>query len=149
MKNWTRVFRSGHDLILPVYLNDSPPRLFIVDTGSQMNLVSFQIAKQFVKVSKGSDVDLVGISGHVKQTYTTGPLTLTFANMRQPTSGLIGMDTGALGRDAGVEIAGFLGAPTLHQLTVQIDYRDNLMHFSYDPKRLTRCVAGIAIADCY
>ena len=149
MKTWTKVFRSGHDLILPVKLNDSPPRLFIVDTGSQLNLVSYQMAKQFAKVSKGSDVNLMGISGHVNQTYTTGPLNLTFAGLRQETPGLIGMDTSALARSTGVEIAGFLGAPVLHQLTVQIDYRDNLMHFSYDPKRLQRCPPGVQLADCF
>lgn len=149
MKDWAKVFRSGHDLIIPVSLNNGPSRLFIMDTGSQLNLVSWQMAKQFAKVSKGSEIDLVGISGKVKQTYTTGPITLTFANLKYPSNGLIGMDTSSLGRETGVAIAGFLGAPTLHQLTVQIDYRDNLVHFTYDPKRLTRCVDGINIPDCF
>ncbi len=149
MKDWTKVFHSGHHLIMPVMLNDSPQRLFIVDTGAQLNLVSYQMAKQVAKVSKGSDIDLMGISGHVKQTYTTGPLNLTFAGMRQTTPGLIGMDTSALGQSMGVEIAGFLGAPILHQLTMQIDYRDDLMHFSFDPKRLQRCMPGVQVADCF
>ena len=34
MKDWTRVYRVGHDLLLPASLNDSPPKLFIVDTGA-------------------------------------------------------------------------------------------------------------------
>ena len=37
----------------------------------------------------------------------------------------------------------------LHQLTVQIDYRDDLVHFTYDPKRIQHCVAGLELADCY
>lgn len=89
----------------------------------------------------------------MKKLSTTGPLTLTFANLKQPASGMTAMDTSHLGEEAGVEIAGFLGAPTLHQLTVQIDYRDNLVHFSYDPNRIQHCSAtslsGISMADCY
>lgn len=149
MKNWTRVFRSGHDLIVPVQLNGSLTRLFIVDTGSAINLINWQMARQISKVSKGSDIELQGISGKVKDTYTTGPVTLQFANIKQPTSGMVGMDTSALSRSIGVNIAGLLGAPTLHQLTVQIDYRDDLMNFKYDPKRLTHCVDSIRLADCY
>ncbi len=153
MKGWTKVFRSGHDLIMPVYLNNTPARLFIVDTGSSLNLISWQIAKQIGKVSKGSDIRLMGISGEVKQTYTTGPLTLTFAGMKQETNGLVGMDTSALGKSTGTNIVGLIGAPTLHQLTMQIDYRDDLMNFSYDPKRLTRCLTNSLSttyqADCY
>ena len=149
MAGWTHVFRSGHDLILPVNINNSSPRLFIVDTGSSLNLIDQAMAKQVVKVTKGSDVELRGISGRVNQTYSTGPVTLTFAKMQQPSTGMIGMDTSNLGRSAGVNIAGLIGAPTLHQLTLRIDYRDNLMQFSYDPKRITHCVDGIHIADCY
>jgi hypothetical protein len=57
-------------------------------------------------------------------------------------------DMSRMGQGADVTISGFLGVPTLHQLTIQIDYRDNLMHFTYDPKRVRRCVAGIKIDDC-
>ena len=151
MKNWTKVFRSGHDLILPVQLNDGPMRLFIVDTGSSLNLISHQTAREVAKVSNGSEIQLYGISGEVKKLYTTGPLTLAFAGLKQPASGMTAMDTSRSGEETGVEIAGFLGAPTLHQLTVQIDYRDDLMNFSYDPKRIQHCMgsAGMQMADCY
>ena len=153
MKTWTKVFRAGHDLILPMQLNDGPWRLFIVDTGSGLNLISNEAAREVAKVSNGSAIQLYGISGEVKKLSTTGPLTLTFANLKQPASGMTAMDTSRLGDEAGVEIAGFLGAPTLHQLTVQIDYRDNLVHFSYDPNRIQHCSAtslsGVSFADCY
>ena len=148
MKNWAKVFRAGHNLILPVNLNKSPARLFIVDTGSALNLVSWQTAKQFAGVSKGSDIRLRGISGEVDQTYTTGPITIYFAGLRQESNGLVGMDTSAMGRSIGVDIAGFLGTPVLHVLTLQIDYRDDLVNFTYDPKRLTHCVENVNLPDC-
>jgi hypothetical protein len=34
-----------------------------------------------------------------------------------------------------MEISGFLGANTLDQLTIHIDYRDGLVKFDYDPNR--------------
>ena len=150
MKSWSGVWRSGHDLIIPVRLNEKGPwKLFIIDTGSQMDLISPDAAREVGKVSKGADRDIEGISGKVKKEYTTGPLKLHFGGLVAPNNGLIAIDTSRLGRDAGVEISGFIGAPTLHQLTVSIDYRDDLVHFTFDPKRLTRCVDGIKMADCY
>ena len=150
MKNWSGVWRSGHDLIIPVRLNEKGPwKLFIIDTGSQLDLISPDAAREVGKVSKGADVDITGISGKVKKEYTTGPMKLYFGGLVAPNSGLVAIDTSRLGKDAGVEISGFIGAPTLHQLTFSIDYRDNLVHFTFDPKRLTRCVDGIKMADCY
>ena len=154
MKDWTKIFRSGHDLIIPVQLNDGPWRLFIIDTGSSLNLISNEAAREVAKVSSGSSIQLYGLSGEVKKLYTTGPLTLVFGKMRQAASGMTAMDTGYLGEETGVEIAGFLGAPTLHQLTVKIDYRDDLVDFSFDPKRIQRCgssmnATGSIMADCY
>ena len=151
MKDWARVLRSGHDLIVPVGLNSTtgPWRLFILDTGSSMDLISPDAAREVGKVDKGSDHGIVGISGEVKNTWTTAPMKLYFANLVAPNRGMIAIDTSNLGRSAGTEISGLIGAPTLHQLTFSIDYRDNLVHFTFDPNRLSRCVAGIKMADCY
>ena len=51
MKDWTPIFRSGHDLILPVQLNGGPYRLFMMDTGSELNLISWLTAKEVAHVS--------------------------------------------------------------------------------------------------
>ncbi len=151
MKDWDRVWRSGHQLIVPVQLNSAkgPSKLFILDTGSQMDLISPDAAREVGKVSKGSWVNIVGISGEVKKTWTTGPMTLYFSHLGAPNGGLLSIDTSRIGKETGVEISGFLGAPTLHQLTMSIDYRDNLVHFTYDPKRIRRCMGDISIPDCY
>jgi hypothetical protein len=74
---------------------------------------------------------------------------LYFSHLAAPSEGLLSIDTTAMGKSTGVEISGFIGAPTLHQLTMSIDYRDYLIHFTFDPKRLYRCVPGMAMADCY
>jgi len=146
MANWTKVFRSSHNLVIPVRLDKGPVKLFIVDTGSALNLISPQAASEVVKVMKGADVDLFGISGKVAKAYTTMPLTLVFGGMSQPTSGLTALDMTQISNGAEIELSGFLGQPTLHQMTVQIDYRDALMNFSFDPKRLVRLPWALSIA---
>jgi tetratricopeptide (TPR) repeat protein len=150
MKSWSGIWRNGHDLIIPVRLNEKGPwKLFIVDTGAQVELISPDAAREVGKVSKGAGIDLEGISGKVKKEYTTGPMKLYFGGLAAPNDGMVAIDTSRFSRDAGIEISGFIGAPSLHQLTFSIDYRDNLVHFTFDPKRLSRCVEGIKMADCY
>lgn len=36
---------------------------------------------------------------------------------------------------SGVAISGIIGFPTLRELVISIDYRDNLVHVVYDPKK--------------
>ena len=149
MQDWAKVFRSGHLLIMPVRVNEGPVRLFVIDSGAENNLISPVLARQVGSVFKGSEFGIHGISGEVKNTFTTGPLKLDFAGLRYPSPGMTAIDTSKINTSSGVEISGFLGAPTLHQLTVQIDYRDDLMHFSFDPKRLQHCAERVNISDCY
>jgi hypothetical protein len=150
MKDWDRIWRTGHDLLMPVKLSAKGPwRLFLLDTGSAQDLISPDAAREVGKVDKGSDVDIQGISGDVKKTWTTGPMTLYTPHFVAPVQNMVGLDTSHITGSAGVEVAGILGAPILHQFTVSIDYRDDLVHFIYDPKRIQRCVPGIKMADCY
>ena len=76
-------------------------------------------------------------------------ITFKFANLSQKVQDVVAFDSPQISKGLGMEVSGFIGAPTLHQLTVSIDYRDNLVHFAYDPKRIRRCVDGLNIADCY
>ncbi len=150
MKDWDPIWRNGHLLLIPVRLQQKGDwKLFLIDTGSFTDLISPVAAREVSKVSKGSWVEVAGISGEVKKTWTTGPMTLYFSHLGAPSSGFLAVDTSRLGKDAGVEISGLIGAPTLHQLTVSIDYRDNLVRFSYDPKRIRHCMDNVNIPDCY
>ncbi len=150
MKDWDPVWRSGHNLLMNVRLNATGPwRLFLLDSGSSQDLISPDAAREVARVDKGSWVGIAGISGEVKKTWTTGPMKLYFSHFVAPVQNMIALDTSQIARASGVEVSGIIGTPTLHQFTLSIDYRDNLVHFSYDPKRLQHCVAGIKMADCY
>jgi hypothetical protein len=47
---------------------------------------------------------------------------------------MLSYDNTMLARTTGVEISGLIGFPTLRELIISIDYRDNLVHVVYDPK---------------
>ena len=150
MKDWDRVWRVGQYLLMNARLNATGPwRLFLLDTGSSTDLISPDAAREVGKLSKGSSAGVVGISGEVKKTWTTGPMKLYFAHLIVPSQGMTSIDTSWMGKAAGVDVSGIIGTPALHQLTFSIDYRDNLVHFTYDPSRLSRCVPNIKLADCY
>jgi len=122
MQNWTSIYRRGHQLIMPTVINSSKPTLFIVDTGAAMNLIDDKFARQVTR-SQETLYLLNGLSGSSKLS-ETGSFTADFAGLRLPVTGMNSVD---LSRFEGVH--GFLGYPTLEQLVMQIDYRDNLVLF--------------------
>jgi len=148
MKSWTSFYRSGHDILVPVRLNDHPSRLFIVDTGAGINLIATNAARDVGKVEGGYGRGIVGISGTTSTVSQTGLIALEFAGLRQSINSMTAIDMQKFNRSAGLQISGFLGAPILHQLTMHIDYRDQLLSFDYDPKRLQTCSTIVAIPDC-
>jgi len=134
MKNYTAVYRVGHDLILPASLNSKTMKLFIMDTGAWSTTISPQAAREVTKLHS-DDTKVRGLSGEVDKVYTTGDITFRFANLSQKADGVYAFDTSHVSKSTGMEISGFIGAATLKLLTIHIDYRDGLVKFDYDPNR--------------
>jgi predicted aspartyl protease len=136
MKDWTPVFRSGHNLIFPTVIGNAPLKLFLMDTGASHGMISPEAAREVTHVSGGTDERRVkGISGEVNKVLIADRVSITFAGVRQITEGMTSFDSAALDRSVGVEISGMIGFPTLRELVLSIDYRDNLVHVVYDPKK--------------
>ncbi len=133
MKDWTQMYRYGHELLLPVRIGESRSRLFLVDTGAASMLISPDAAREVTKVKNNYDDHIVGISGEVKKVYETGKFRIEFGHLYQKVDSMTSIDTTRLSHQTGVEVSGFLGAPILFRLTLHIDYRDNLIQFDYDP----------------
>jgi predicted aspartyl protease len=133
MADWSKVFRSGHFLIFPTQIGNAPKKLFVMDTGASLNLISPDAAREVAHVSSDTDMRIRGISGDVKNVFGTGAIDIQFANVRQQSLGMTAIDTTGISRGTGVEIAGFIGYQTLRELTISIDYRDNLVHVVYKP----------------
>jgi predicted aspartyl protease len=125
MNSWTKVYRNGHMLIVPTRLSadgkGGSNQLFIVDTGAQGNLIGTRIAKQVTHTDL-SAYAMRGLGGGTVHLSDTGKFVLDFAGLRLPVTSMDAI------RMQGA-ISGFLGYPTLSQLVMQIDYRDDLVHF--------------------
>lgn len=136
MAQWARIYRIGHDLLMPTRVNDSKPMLFILDTGAFSNMMSERAARAVTKVSSDDSIKIKGLSGEVNKVYSADKATLQFANIRQPTQDMVTIDFSQINKNLGLEVSGFLGFSTFRQLEMQIDYRDGLVHFIYDPNKL-------------
>jgi predicted aspartyl protease len=135
MKDWTNVYRFGHELLLPVRIGESKAKLFLVDTGADSMLISPDAAREVTKVKNNYDDHISGISGEVKKVYETGKFKIEFAHLYQKVDSMTSIDTTKLSHVTGIEVSGFMGAPILQRLTIHIDYRDDLIKFDYDPKK--------------
>ena len=136
MADWTRVFRFGHNMLVPTSVNNSKAMLFGLDTGAFSNLLSVRAGRQVSKVSSEDSVRVHGVSGAVDKVYSSEKATLRFGHFQQSNLGIITIDLSSVSRHTGTEVSGFLGFAMLRQLEVELDYRDGLVDFKYDPKRV-------------
>lgn len=143
MEKWLRVFRSGHDLLMPTGLVDTKKvkeqsawkqKLFLLDTGSESNLISPAAAREVTKVSRDGSVGIRGLQADVDKVYQAGTFTLAFAGLRLDSPSMTSIDTTSISHDDGVEVSGIIGAQALFQVVMHIDYRDNLVLCEYTPK---------------
>jgi predicted aspartyl protease len=138
MQSYTRIYRFGHDLLIPTGIGNVPAKLFLMDTGATMNAISPAAAREVTKVHGDSDTIIKGISGKVNNVYSANKAVLTFGRLRQENQDITAFDTKNLSDNIGTEISGFLGFTLLRFLDIKIDYRDALIDFQYDAKRFGR-----------
>ncbi len=135
MRDYTAVYRVGHNLLIPAQLNGQKIKLFIMDSGSWATTISPAAASEVAKVTRDRSMEIRGISGEVNKAYYVSDLTFRFAHISQRIEGAPSFDTSGISRSLGLEVSGFLGANTLGLMTTHIDYRDGLVKFDYDASR--------------
>jgi predicted aspartyl protease len=135
MKDWMKVYRSGHDLIVPGMINQRNLGLFVIDTGAQMSSLSPHAAAAVTKVHIDDNMRVRGIAGSVKKVYYANDVAVRFGNLEQKNARMTVFDLGGISQGVGTEISGMLGENTLGLLVIHIDYRDGLMKFEYAPDR--------------
>jgi predicted aspartyl protease len=134
MQSYSRVYRFGHDLLVPTQIGNVPHKLFLLDTGAFSNAISPAAAREVTKVGLDPDMHVKGVSGTVKKVYSADKAVFQFGHLRQENQDITAFDTTSLSDQTGTEISGFLGFAMLRLLDIKIDYRDALVDFSYDPK---------------
>jgi hypothetical protein len=138
MARWTKVFRFGHMLLIPTFVDGAGPMLFMIDTGSFTNILSTRAAREVTKVRADASTQVRGLGGNVANVYRADKATLRFGHYVQDNQGIVTLDLSAISKSTGTEISGILGFEMLRILQVKIDYRDGLVDFLYDPKRLPK-----------
>jgi hypothetical protein len=109
--------------------------LFLLDTGSDSNLISPRAARGVTDLSHNYFGEIAGLSGEVDEVFRAGKFTLSFAGLRMDAPAMTSIDMTKMSHGAGVEVSGIIGAPALFRMVMHIDYRDNLVKFEYDPKK--------------
>jgi Tfp pilus assembly protein PilF len=135
MQSYTRVYRFGHDLLIPTKVGAVPGKLFLMDTGALTNAISPEAAREVTKIHGDSDTIVKGLSGSVKNVYSANKAVLEFGHLRQENQDMMSFDVHKLSDASGTEISGFLGFVLLRFLDIKIDYRDGLVDFTYDAKK--------------
>jgi predicted aspartyl protease len=135
MKSFTPVLRFGHQLLIPTKVNDSAPKLFLIDTGAFSNTISPAAAREFTKVSSDADVRVKGLNGAVKNVFRADEVKLAFAHLKQQNLDIVSFDTTGISDSIETEVSGMLGFAMLRMLEIKIDYRDGLVDFTFDSKR--------------
>ena len=135
MKDWTLVYRIGHNLLLPASLNNSSIKLFILDTGAFTTSVTPAVAREVTKVHSNGLMTIKGISGNVDKIYTADEITFRFANLSQTIRDVVAFDMPNVTKSIGMDVSGFIGLTAFRETTMKIDYRDGLVSFDYQANR--------------
>ncbi len=135
MKSYTKVFRFGHQLLIPTRIGNSPPKFFVIDTGAFSNMIDPSAAREVTKVHGDQNTVVKGVSGSVKKVYSADKAVLVFGHLHQENQDVVSFDMSRLSDGIGTEISGTLGFRMLNLFEVKIDYRDGLVDFLYDPNR--------------
>jgi predicted aspartyl protease len=139
MQSYERVYRIGHFLLIPTYVNTTGnTRLFLMDTGAYDINLDIEFARQVTRVHHDDFTTVKGISGRVKYVYRADAVKLGFpySRLMQEVRNVTAFDISDQSQDCGIEISGIIGFSLLYLLDIKIDYRDGLVSFSYDPHRL-------------
>jgi tetratricopeptide (TPR) repeat protein len=133
VKDWSQIYRSGRDLILPTAINEKLVRLFVLSISSPETNVTADIARELSKTYV-KEVGGWGGAPAFKATYAN-ELTFNFAHFSQKIANVPTADTLLATRISGMEIGGNIGANTYHQLILHLNYRDALVKFEFIPDR--------------
>ena len=136
MADWTKVFRFGHSILVPTSVNESKNMLFGLDTGAFSNILSVRAGRQVSKVNSEERLRVRGVNGAVDKVYSSEKATLRFGRFQQSNLDIVTLDLSNISRHTGTEVSGLLGFEMLRQLELELDYRDGLVNFKYDPKRV-------------
>jgi tetratricopeptide (TPR) repeat protein len=127
-EEFTRAFRFGHFLLVPTEVGKRAAGLFVIDSGSNANTISPELAK-LIPNMRAFNVPMSGVSGTVNSELVAEDATLRFAKVNRTGKRINTVDLHSVSKDLGVEISGQIGFSAMENLKVTIDYRDGAVRF--------------------
>jgi predicted aspartyl protease len=128
LQGFTKFYRFGHNIVVPVVVNDKETADFVLDTGADLNMMDTKFAQKVTKATAEDEYRMKGVSGKVTEVLTGRKAILMFAKMRIESHDLPVFPLDRFSSFEGTEIAGFIGIRTLVQTKMTIDYRDGLVN---------------------
>lgn len=132
MAEFTPFRMFDHMILLETRVNASTKKLFLVDSGSALNLVSARLAEEVTEKATDHTVGVRGLSGSVSDVYFARQVSLEFAGLRQACVNAICIDL-KFGKSVGTEVSGILGHQILQYVVLTVDYRNGLLKMTYHP----------------
>jgi len=130
---FVRLLRFGSAVALSTSLNDHPPALFLLSTGSNTNVIDSGLAHRLSLFYRDDRARVTGGQGQIPNIYRANNMTLTFAGYRHRNASLIGLDLHNTREQIGMELGGSLGMPVLYELKITVDYREGIIRTEYVP----------------
>jgi predicted aspartyl protease len=124
-----RIYRIGHNLLVPTSVSGADPAMFILDTGASQTLIARDFAAELARMRSAANMPLHGISGRIDNVDAADDLKFKFGGFSVRCLDTLSVSLKRHGDDMGMEVAGFLGFPILKMFSITIDYRNGLMKF--------------------
>lgn len=129
LEGFTPVYHRRQYLLVPVTLDKTTSRLFILDSGIRYSTMTSEAAHSVSKMKVNFTNAVTTVSGAKLQVYRDS-FNLQFASLDLTNQNhIIELDPASIERNTGIEVAGMIGFDILHSLVLHLDYRDGLVRF--------------------
>lgn len=124
---FSQTFTLGHFLLLPTEVGKKASGLFVVDSGSNANTISPELARLMPEM-RAFNSPMSGASGVVNSAFIADDATLRFAKVNR-NDRISTLDLHSVSKDLGIEVSGQIGLSAMESMKLTIDYRDGLVRF--------------------
>ncbi len=124
---FSQAFSIGHFLLLPAEVGKKASGLFVIDSGSNANTISPELARSIPEM-RAFNSPMSGASGVVNSAFIADDAMLRFAKISR-NDRISTLDLHSVSKDLGIEVSGQIGFSAMQDMKLTIDYRDGLVRF--------------------
>lgn len=128
LEAFSQTFTLGHLLLLPTEVGKKATGLFVLDSGSNANTISPELARLMPEM-RAFNSPMSGASGVVNSAFIADDAPLRFARVNRRDR-ISTVDLHSVSKDLGIEISGQIGFSAMENMKLTIDYRDGLVQFT-------------------